>query len=274
MFVGTNAPNLGVELPKGGVHAAETENACVDCHMAGDAVVVGGKVVDVGGHTFNMTNAKGVDNVEACAPCHASFGESFKEKKAYINGTYDHDGDGEDEGLQEEVHGLMARLASYLPKNGDDEVAVTDTSLAPEIFEADYLYFWVEEDRSFCIHNPDYTVALLQGAILHVGGVLAIENPSTTPYSYGLSQNYPNPFNPTTKINFSLSDAGHAKMVVYNTLGQQVAVLVDMDLRAGNHEADFSGTGLSSGVYFYRLTVTSSANNLAFQDINKMVLMK
>lgn len=274
MFVGTNAPNLGVELPKGGVHAAETENACVDCHMAGEAVVVDGEVVDVGGHTFNMTNAKGVDNVEACANCHASFGESFKEKKAYINGTYDHDGDGTDEGLQEEVHGLLEQLASLLPPKGVGEVDVNDTTLAPAIFEAAYVYFWVEEDRSFGIHNPDYTVALLQAAIVHADGVLAIGNPGTTLYNYELSQNYPNPFNPTTKINFSLSNAGHAKMVVYNTLGQQVAVLVDMDLRAGNHEADFSGAGLSSGVYFYRLTVTTSDNNLAFQDINKMVLMK
>ncbi len=83
-----------------------------------------------------------------------------------------------------------------------------------------------------------------------------------------LSQNYPNPFNPKTVINFRIPAAGMTKLAVYNVLGQCVRVLVDENMPAGFYSMPFDGSGLSSGIYFYRL---ESAGNV---KIKKMMLLK
>ncbi len=147
-----------------------TENACVDCHMSGDLADSEGNIILVGGHSFNMNDSEGNDHVEACAPCHGSVGESFKDKKYYINGNADLDGNGTEEGLQLEVHGLMEILAELLPQDESGNVAIVgdSTNLTPEIMRGGYAYLLVEEDRSFGIHNPAFTVGMLKKAIEEV----------------------------------------------------------------------------------------------------------
>ncbi|MBD3401696.1 T9SS type A sorting domain-containing protein [candidate division GN15 bacterium] len=96
---------------------------------------------------------------------------------------------------------------------------------------------------------------------------------SLLPRKFSLSQNYPNPFNPTTTIEFSLPVAGPARIDVFNILGQRVTTLIDETLPAGNHETqwhgrDQNGTGVASGVYFYRLTTER------YVKTKKMLLLK
>lgn len=73
------------------------------------------------------------------------------------------------------------------------------------------------------------------------------------PASFRLQQNYPNPFNPETRIGYGLARRSRVLLAVFNSLGQQIAVLEEGERDAGNHEVTFTAAGLSSGVYFYRL---------------------
>jgi hypothetical protein len=85
---------------------------------------------------------------------------------------------------------------------------------------------------------------------------------------YELAQNYPNPFNPNTMIRFSLPEQANVTLKIFNSIGQEVATLLNGEIAAGNHQVDFNASALSSGVYFYRI---SSAN---FISTKKMILIK
>ncbi len=89
------------------------------------------------------------------------------------------------------------------------------------------------------------------------------------PGKFSLSQNYPNPFNPVTKINFELPVNTNVKLAVFDVTGRMIAELISGKLyTAGYHSVEFNAAGLSSGVYFYKLT--TNENN----SIKKMVLLK
>lgn len=93
------------------------------------------------------------------------------------------------------------------------------------------------------------------------------------PYQYSLAQNHPNPFNPLTKLSFELSVNADVKLVVYNTIGQQVAELVNGELNAGRYEYDFNAKDLSSGIYFYTLNAAGKDGKV-FNSTRKMILIK
>jgi hypothetical protein len=86
--------------------------------------------------------------------------------------------------------------------------------------------------------------------------------------NYNLAQNYPNPFNPSTRINYSIKEAGLVNLKVYDALGREVATLVNQVQNAGTYSVSFDGSQLSSGVYFFRIQSGS------FVKINKMMLLK
>ncbi|HCA41926.1 MAG TPA: hypothetical protein DEP28_01590 [Bacteroidetes bacterium] len=91
---------------------------------------------------------------------------------------------------------------------------------------------------------------------------------SSIPDNLSLNQNYPNPFNPETKIKFQISNSSEVTLTVFDNVGREVAVLLNQFLIAGNYEFNFKAKGLSSGIYFYRL---SSEN---FSETKKMILLK
>ena len=84
-------------------------------------------------------------------------------------------------------------------------------------------------------------------------GAESEKNSEVIPTNFALA-NYPNPFNPTTTIQFDLPESGHAELVVYNSLGQQVANLVSEYKNAGTYQIMFDASELTSGIYFSRLT--------------------
>jgi hypothetical protein len=92
------------------------------------------------------------------------------------------------------------------------------------------------------------------------------EQPAVTDFE--LQQNYPNPFNPTTKISWQSPVSNWQTLKIYDLLGREVAILVDEYKPAGVYEVEFNATGLSSGVYFYKLIAGS------FLETKKMILMR
>lgn len=100
------------------------------------------------------------------------------------------------------------------------------------------------------------------------GTITGVETDQTIPESFELAQNYPNPFNPSSTIKFQLSSSGKTTLTVYNMLGQIVQTLVDGFLNRGSYAVQFNGSGLASGVYFYRLQTDN------FIQTKKMMLIK
>jgi hypothetical protein len=267
-----NVETFGLDLPTS-PHLQATDDACVDCHMyeqgSHGEFDPEHNLNTSGMHSFAMVNQQGVDNVASCSPCHAPFGSEFGDKVYYLNGNADHDGDGNVEGLQHEVEGLLEHLHSILPQDSTGELMIMDTTTSFEVAAAMYNYFLVEEDRSMGIHNPAFVVSLLQASIDVVLGVNSVETRGFTPIEYDLSQNYPNPFNPTTQINFALKTAGKVVLKVYDMLGKEVTTLVDENMAPGKHTVSFDASNLASGVYIYRIVAGNE-----FTAIKKMVLIR
>tara|TARA_R110002096_G_scaffold434442_2_gene656006 strand:- start:32675 stop:35131 length:2457 start_codon:yes stop_codon:yes gene_type:complete len=78
--------------------------------------------------------------------------------------------------------------------------------------------------------------------------------PNELPSDFALEQNYPNPFNPTTTVNYSIGKSGLVSLKIYNTMGQEVANLVNEVKGAGSYSITWDAQNLSSGMYFYRLS--------------------
>lgn len=119
---------------------------------------------------------------------------------------------------------------------------------------------WTDE-RTGGFNMECYT-AVVDGTV----GVSHINN--LVPDEFLLSQNYPNPFNPETKIAYSIPVKGHVSLKIYNSIGKEVASLVNRSQNSGNYEVRFDGSSLNSGVYFYKIQVND------FVQTKKMILLK
>jgi hypothetical protein len=111
--------------------------------------------------------------------------------------------------------------------------------------------------------------------LLRLAPNVATHVPQTAgPLKFSLSQNFPNPFNPSTVIRYSIPVGAihesplHVTLKVYNVLGQEIATLVNKELKPGSYEASWEAGGMASGVYFYRLQAGS------FVETRKLVLLR
>jgi predicted phosphodiesterase len=90
---------------------------------------------------------------------------------------------------------------------------------------------------------------------------------------FQLSQNYPNPFNPETKISFEIkNNSGNkpvfASLKIYNILGNEICTLINDLLKPGNYNVSFDGSGIPTGIYFYKFSTDERT------ETKKMVLLK
>ena len=101
-----------------------------------------------------------------------------------------------------------------------------------------------------------------------------------TPKEFVLYQNYPNPFNPSTVIKYEIPSVTlrqaqsdiMVKLIVYDVLGSEVAILVNEEKQPGVYEIEFNKSSInhhpSSGIYFYQLKAGS------FLETKRMVFLK
>ena len=97
---------------------------------------------------------------------------------------------------------------------------------------------------------------------------VSVEYDKTVPDNFRLFQNYPNPFNPTTTITYSLPKDVRVNLKVYNVVGEEIATLINKEMKSGTYTVNWDAMNSPSGVYFYKL----SAGN--FSDTKKMILLK
>lgn len=95
-----------------------------------------------------------------------------------------------------------------------------------------------------------------------------VKNENSVPVEFKLFDNYPNPFNPVTNIKFSIIELSQVKLNIYDISGRMITQLVNMQLSPGVYSYRFDASGLSSGIYFYRI---QAGMNTA---VNKMLLIK
>jgi hypothetical protein len=117
-------------------------------------------------------------------------------------------------------------------------------------------------------HNAARLRALSYDEIT-AGRPLAVDGTGNSlPPTPVLEQNFPNPFNPSTTIPYAIPVRSNVELMVFNTLGQRVAILQDGEQDAGYHEVRFDAHGLPSGVYFYRLSAGAST------ETKKLILVR
>ncbi len=120
------------------------------------------------------------------------------------------------------------------------------------------------------ILTPPYSIPFVQIFTDSLCGTLVgiANNRNEIPTSFSLYQNYPNPFNPTTKIRFDIPKTSFTKIIIYDILGHEVAILVNDQLKPGSYEVEWGASNYSSGVYFYKLTTAE------YTKTKRMVLVK
>ncbi|MGE5681483.1 MAG: FISUMP domain-containing protein [Bacillota bacterium] len=94
------------------------------------------------------------------------------------------------------------------------------------------------------------------------------EKSGQMPGEFSLMQNYPNPFNPATVISYQLPVNSQVRLKVYDSIGNEIAILVNEFKPAGSYQVSFDGSKLSSGIYYYELTAGS------YKKTSKMILAK
>ncbi len=132
---------------------------------------------------------------------------------------------------------------------------------------------WVAENCNLVIFAyKDSTMlraaTVEQGALQSVTNPLGINGLPQIPSEFRLEQNYPNPFNPVTHIKYSVPKTGKVSLRVYDVLGNLVEILAEGNLSAGVYNAEFDGSALSSGIYFYTLEAPG------FKETKKLSLIK
>jgi hypothetical protein len=223
----------------------------------------------------------------ASGPAYSSNNFGFSEREYYPNPNF----------LQNElsfvpdiVEGFTLRpyAANYIraasPTFTEGQPRFTIDSTHPGVGIGVVGYFFDGSSQTELMLNPNSSTQVLQTtwdwselekisiAVVNTNPVetpsYTLEMTSTIPEEDFISQNYPNPFNNSTRITFAVTDNKAVRLEVYDSIGRKVTTLIDQQLESGYHTIDFDASGLSSGIYFYRIITDELSTS------KKMLLVK
>ncbi|MGE5313146.1 MAG: YCF48-related protein [Acidobacteriota bacterium] len=130
---------------------------------------------------------------------------------------------------------------------------------------------WATQSSIFSMYFSGNTLGWLVGDYGVIGkfsGVTAVKAEPKIPNEIALFPNFPNPFNPSTIVRYSIPEAQHVRLSIFDVQGNEVAVLVNRQQPAGMHEAIFNAASQPSGIYFCRLEVNST------RRVSKVLLLR
>jgi len=149
-----------------------------------------------------------------------------------------------------------------------------DTTVTTVTFElttgaaGTYNLAYYMNSADFHFSDADFPGPISQGNTIVVADPTGLDDTPEIAKGFALKQNFPNPFNPITKIQYEIEKRSSVNLTVYNLIGKEVAVLVNGFQNAGEHEVNFDGANLPSGVYIYKLRAGAST------ETRKMALIK
>lgn len=130
---------------------------------------------------------------------------------------------------------------------------------------------WRQDQDAFLIRNNGVERPALEWLRTYVESHEFVSNENISdgmPKHFRLYDNYPNPFNPTTQIQYDLASASDVRIRVFDVIGRQITTLVNAQQSPGTYNVRFDASGLSSGIYFYRIETDS------FVATKQMMLIK
>lgn len=134
--------------------------------------------------------------------------------------------------------------------------------------------YYVYTNRVNIAFTPDSSIYFSNGDVygISVDALTGVDDYVIIPDKIELYQNYPNPFSNSTTFKFALNVPAHVKLSVYNIIGQQVATVVDENMKPGYYEIPWSVVNgdntLTNGTYYYKLEVEDKTL------VKKMMLMR
>lgn len=123
-------------------------------------------------------------------------------------------------------------------------------------------------DGNFWYAADYYSYSIKKWKYIDPTGIRPGDDSKVVPGTFTLHHNYPNPFNPTTIIPFDLHKQAHVKLKVYDSLGREIGVFINQEMKQGSHKFEFDGSNLATGTYYFKLTVDTKVAT------GKMMLIK
>lgn len=120
---------------------------------------------------------------------------------------------------------------------------------------------WISEGGAWS-QLSDYNMSynfLVRGVISPTGVGVSTQEIS----NINIDQNYPNPFSSSTTFRFKTNKPGHVTINIYNSIGQLMDIAVDKDYDGENHEVNYNGSKLNSGIYYYTLVYKEKGTSAA-----------
>lgn len=146
----------------------------------------------------------------------------------------------------------------------DDSTIINDTTKEISGLENNVTYYW----RVRAYNLGSGAASNWTSAWSFTTSLTDVKDNELKPTEFSLKQNYPNPFNPQTWIKYEVPERTHVKIVVYDLLGNEIAILVNEEKPQGRYTIEWKPTSLSSGIYFYRMQAGK------YSATKKLVFMK